>query len=192
MAESSCQVENCEAVDRLRRGLCGKHYHRLRAHGDPLITLTPRYATDAEACRAAIAEITAAGCWLIKPTRIQVTGYGVIQRRGKQRLAHRLSYEAFVGPIPDGLQIDHLCRVRACFNPEHLEPVTARENILRSPFTQASKHAATTHCPAGHEYTPENTRFYAKTGGRPYRLCKSCARARGRAYYAKKKTRAAA
>lgn len=76
------------------------------------------------------------GCWIWQPPGAS-HGYGQIMRRAavgaKQQslLAHRVSYEAFVGPIPEGLQIDHLCFVPKCVNPEHLEPVTAVENIRR-------------------------------------------------------------
>jgi hypothetical protein len=70
------------------------------------------------------------GCWLWDGY-ISTTGYGSIKFQGRIGSVHRLSYESFVGPIPEGLQIDHLCRVRACCNPEHLEPVTSRENTIR-------------------------------------------------------------
>lgn len=83
--------------------------------------------------------------------------------------AHRFSYEHFVGPIPDELEIDHLCRNRACINPWHLEPVTSKVNTLRGD-TQARRNAQKTHCPAGHPYNEENTR-YSKDGSRSCRLC---------------------
>lgn len=84
-------------------------------------------------------------------------------------------YEAFVGPIPDGLQIDHLCRVRHCVNPAHLEPVTIAENVRRGA-------AAQTHCKYGHEYTPENTVIHH--GGRE---CRTCNRIRSRRRYYEKR-----
>lgn len=74
--------------------------------------------------------------------------YGVMWHDGKQRYAHRVIYEWLVGPIPDGYEIDHLCRVTLCVNPDHLEAVTPEENRRR---------AAPTHCAKGHERTPENT-----------------------------------
>ena len=89
--------------------------------------------------------------------------------------AHRLAYEMFVGPIGEGLTIDHLCRNPACVNPAHLEPVTMRENLMRGDTLTAQK-AAQTHCVHGHEFTPENT--YVKANG--CRLCKACTRERVR------------
>src|SRR5688572_21764976 len=69
--------------------------------------------------------------------------------------AHRLMYVALRGPIPDGLELDHLCRNHACVNPWHMEPVTGRVNKLRG-TSPSAVHAAKTHCPKGHAYTPEN------------------------------------
>lgn len=84
------------------------------------------------------------GCWLWQSV-IGKDGYGKFATSGTTKpLAHRIAYELFVGPIPEGLQIDHLCRVRRCVNPEHLEPVTQLENVRRGIWAQA------THCKYGH------------------------------------------
>lgn len=105
------------------------------------------------------------GCWLWGLSLDKSTGYGQITIANRVYKAHRVSYEAFVGPIPAGLHIDHLCRVRNCVNPEHLEPVTPLVNTRRSPIT----HGNETHCPQGHAYDEANT---YRAGGR--RLCRKC------------------
>lgn len=107
-------------------------------------------------------------------------GYGRFYVDGRGALAHRWAYEYFIGPIPPGLQIDHLCKNRSCVNPEHLEAVTGSVNVRRSSNAEAARRRAkaTTHCPRGHEYTPENT--YQTSGGRACRICK---RELGRAHY---------
>jgi len=101
-------------------------------------------------------------------------GYGRIHFDGKARKAHRISYELSRGEIPSGLEIDHLCRNRCCINPDHLEPVSRRINVLRgkSPKQLSDWQKSKTHCPQGHEYTLENT--YIKVGGG--RDCRSCQR----------------
>lgn len=107
------------------------------------------------------------GCWeWIGSTN---GGYGKITINKRTYKAHRVTYELFVGPIPAGLDIDHLCRNHGCVNPAHLEPVTRRENLLRGVGTTA-RNAAKTHCPRGHAYTPENTHRRAD-GSRRCRIC---------------------
>ena len=116
-------------------------------------------------------------------------GYGQLRIGRKMVLAHHLSYEHFVGPIPKGLQLDHLCRVRGCVNPRHLEPVTQRENILRG-VGIAALNAKKTHCKNGHEFTPENTRPQAhisKDGTKRGRSCLACHRLSSKALRDKKK-----
>lgn len=103
-------------------------------------------------------------------------GYVVMSVRGKQVKAHRHIYELWRGPIPAGLQIDHLCRNPSCVNPGHLEAVTAWENQARSTITSVGK----THCPQGHPYAGENLRIERTKLGYCQRRCVTCARQRGR------------
>ena len=109
-------------------------------------------------------------CWLW--TGAKTGGYGVFGH--PQRRSHRLSYEWLVGPIPEGLQMDHLCRVRACVNPDHLEPVTQQVNLLRGETIVAAR-AAQTSCVRGHPFDEDNT-LIVKNG----RMCKACLAMRAR------------
>lgn len=110
-------------------------------------------------------------CWIWQKF-IRPNGYGEIGAgKGRSNYAHRVAYEEWVGPIPEGLQIDHLCRVRSCCNPEHLEPVTGKVNVLRSE-SFAAIYAKATHCTQGHEFTPENTYIRPGRGGRDCRECR--------------------
>jgi HNH endonuclease len=105
-------------------------------------------------------------------------GYGRIRVDGESRLVHRVAWQLFVGGIPDGLTLDHLCRNHACWRPGHLEPVTLAENKARGE-SPAVLNARKTHCARGHEYTPENT-IYLSRGGR---VCRECNRQRQAARY---------
>jgi hypothetical protein len=97
-----------------------------------------------------------------------------VPNRGQQ-LAHRASYEAFIGPIPCGYDVDHRCHCRNCVNPTHLEAVWHRENARRSTSPPA-KNASKPHCPQGHPYSQENT--YHRPDGR--RVCRTCDREHSR------------
>lgn len=127
------------------------------------------------------------GCW-VWPGAHYI--YGYIKIRGKQHYVHRVAYELWKGPIPDGLQMDHLCRRTLCCNPDHLEAVTAKENVRRAGkaarqkggFVRGAQLQARTHCPSGHEFTTENTRFW-----RGARVCRTCAAANQRAYMERKR-----
>jgi hypothetical protein len=117
------------------------------------------------------------GCWEWIGA-ISDVGYGKMGHVGKCAYAHRLAYEHYVGPIPEGLVIDHLCRNRSCVNPDHMEPVSHRINLLRGESMSAI-HAKKTECPKGHPYAGEN--LYAHpNGSRQCRTCKREARAEGR------------
>ena len=118
------------------------------------------------------------GCWLWEGAQND-EGYGQMYVDGRLEYVHRLSYRLFKGPLPEGWRPDHLCRVRCCGNPDHLEGVTHGENIRRGFELKAPK----THCPRGHEYTADN--IYTNKKGAVH--CKTCGNARSRAdYWAKK------
>jgi hypothetical protein len=111
------------------------------------------------------------GCWDWTASK-DLGGYGMFSvARSQSRRAHRISYQMFVGQIPDGLVIDHLCRNRGCVNPEHLEPVTASENAKRG--LMGDLRPPTTHCVRGHEYTADNTRHVVR-GGYKTIVCRAC------------------
>ena len=113
-------------------------------------------------------------CWLWTAAK-NAYGYGIVRIAKKNRYAHRHIYELLVGPIAVGLDLDHLCRVRNCVNPAHLEPVSRRENLLRGE-TISKRNADVTHCPQGHEYTPENTYVRRrKNRSGEIRFCRACA-----------------
>jgi hypothetical protein len=109
------------------------------------------------------------GCWLWLST-IGNDGYPQINVDGKTKRAHRISYEASKGAIPSGLTIDHLCKQPVCVNPDHLEAVTLRINLLRSSGITAVM-SRKTHCLRGHELSGDNLYIYP---GR--RICRACSR----------------
>ena len=107
------------------------------------------------------------GCWLW--TGAKTKGHGVIGRTSGTRYVHTIVYELMVGPIPEGLEPDHLCRKRACCNPKCIEPVTHKVNSLRGVGAPAV-NARKTHCSSGHEFTEKNT-YITKEG---WRTCRTC------------------
>lgn len=120
--------------------------------------------------------VTANGCWEWSGSRYP-TGYGKSKKSVGAGYAHRASHEAFIGAIPDGLQIDHLCMNKPCVNPDHLQAVTPSVNVRRAPNHASKRGRWKTHCLRGHEYTPENT--YNTPRGT--RACIECGRAAVRA-----------
>lgn len=112
------------------------------------------------------------GCWLWTAS-LKPKGYGEYHHEGRVSYAHRVAFASLVGAIPDGLQLDHLCRTRCCVNPAHLEPVTSGENYRRSPITISAIRRAIEVCRHGHQFSPENTRLSTKNG-RTTRVCRAC------------------
>lgn len=122
------------------------------------------------------------GCWIWLAS-LDRHGYGLFNfAGGRGGPAHRYSYSAGIGAIPEGAQIDHLCRVRRCVNPMHLEPVSSRENTMRSPIAVTAVYSRQQACKHGHDYTPEN--LYLINGRR---RCRACARRNNRDAYARRR-----
>ena len=127
-----------------------------------------------------IAEPDANGCWLWTAST-NPKGYGKVWWNGRLPGAHRVVYEILKGEIPQGLQLDHKCKVTRCCNPSHLEPVTNCENSLRGAGA-GPKNIAKTHCPRGHELSADNLvpAVWIKRG---QRNCLICSRALSRAWH---------
>jgi len=164
----TCSIEGCPKPVYARRpskGWCVTHYRRWMSHGDPLTILTDRGKPLIERFMKRV-EIQPDGCWMW--TGATTRGYGQfsVAHTAGRRVAHRWSYEYHVGPIPEGLTIDHLCRNPSCVNPEHLEAVTIHENLMRGD-TPAARNAAKTTCPRGHPHERQS-----EQGLRRY--CRQC------------------
>ncbi len=114
--------------------------------------------------------IKADGCWLWRGAHFR-SGYARVKYRGKDTVAHRISWKLTYGDVKNGLELDHLCRNRWCVNPVHLEPVTHRENEIRG-HTFIRDNFLKTHCHKGHPLSGEN--LFVRKGGR--RRCKACER----------------
>lgn len=129
-------------------------------------------------------------CWIWTGTITKHGGYGVLNIGKKQYKAHRAAYETWVGPIPDGLTLDHVkargCTSRLCCNPEHLEPVTSIENVMRGE-SPPMIFGRQTHCVNGHPFAGENLKPRRMRDGRVYRDCRECSRERVRRYQARKR-----
>lgn len=150
-------------------------------------TLLPRFADKIK--------IDEHSCWIFNAAKDRA-GYGRFCHEGKNILAHRYAYEQLLGPIPDGLHLDHYrnnegprnapCS-KACCNPEHLEAVPHAVNVRRGRGGQYQ--ASRTHCPQGHEYNERNTYHYTKPAGTPGRGCRVCRGIRSRECRARKNGR---
>lgn len=118
------------------------------------------------------------GCWVWTAGKDR-HGYGAVRWAAKVHKVHRAYLKELGHDVPDGMDVDHLCRNPSCANPNHLEVVTHAENMRRSPIAIVSINACKTHCLNGHEFTLENTYMVPKTGAR---MCKACAKERRKRY----------
>ncbi len=173
-----CSVNGCEQPKRAG-GFCTLHYQRFRKTGDPGPARPQKFrGWDTERRFRAYVQVGKDhDLWI---GGLSSDGYGSFYLKGKKISAHRMAWELANGPIPDGLELDHLCSVRACLRLSDLELVTHHENVLRGQGW-AAKHARSTHCPRGHEYdmvlapTPKRP-----NGGRWCSICtKDYRRAKG-------------
>lgn len=172
MSNVICSEPNCNRPTK-KRGLCNACYKRKRGNGS-LPVVRPIFTSLEDRFFAKVNKTEK--CWLWTGC-IRRGGYGWFRAEGRSKLAHRVSYEIHKGPIPDGLSLDHLCRVTSCVNPDHLEPVTRGENVLRGEGLSA-QNARKTHCPKGHPYNAVNTEIQRDRKGRRGRRCRVCHRAR--------------
>lgn len=171
--EKQCLIDNCEMPAR-SRGYCNIHYMRWYQYGDPLAGGPLRSTvTTLNRFHAGYIINPETGCW--NWTKKKTKGYGALKINGKTVSAHRFAYLTFIGPIPNGYQLDHFeCNNPPCCNPYHLRATTPRENTLRSNAISA-QNARKTHCCNGHEFNQANTRIVQTNSG-IRRICKVCAR----------------
>lgn len=179
MAKRICTIDGCEGRA-AKRGWCSKHYQRWWKTGDPEVVLRSPRGRALDRFNHYVKR-DANGCWIWQGYRDQ-RGYGRMREkmRAPSEMAHRWSYAYFVGPIPEGLVLDHLCRTPACVNPEHLEPVTNYENVVvRGTTSVSAVNARKTHCVHGHLLSGSNL-YMRPNGGQRY--CRLCMAARSKEY----------
>ena len=165
-----CSVDACPTRVE-SHGYCVKHWRRVQAHGAPDVLVRP-WDADLRFERDHVVNAVT-GCWHWAGKDRNQFGHARWFVGGKHLCVHRWAYERFVGPIPEGLVIDHLCRNPGCVNPAHLEPVTQPENVMRAETAITTINAKKTHCKWGHEFSIENTAM-SHNNGRPSRQCRHC------------------
>ena len=186
-SKATCSIDGCERPV-VARGYCKRCYYRGRRSGDlAVVSVQLRWPENL----LQRMEPQPNGC-IYFAGHILSTGYGGLEYPGGT-LAHRAAYEHFVGPIPEGHELDHECHNtsgcvelndaclhRRCVNVDHLAPKPHRDNLLASPNTFAGINAAKTHCKRGHEFTSENT-YLNPRGSRVCRTCRAEGKVRARA-----------
>lgn len=191
--QSNAICKNCQEWKVVRsRGLCNNCYRAFLKEAKRSGTFVPLIARSRQSPFEKVMSRTdkqVDGCWLYTGA-LAADGYARVKDTSTDRalLVHRVVYDELVGTVPDGLVLDHLCRVRNCVNPQHLEPVTDAENIRRGVRARLGER---THCAEGHEFTPENTvpqRRKTKSGVTLTPVCRTC---RNAYYRAKTKERRA-
>lgn len=172
LPKQPCTIAGCDRPGTQGGGLgwCNTHYRRYQRHGSPFVTSrivgddVARFETYVRQGEAPEHAPELGPCWLWMGA-LTPDGYpSMATGDSPTASAHRWSYRHHVGPIPDGLELDHLCVVARCVNPWHLDPVTHEENVRRV-------NARKTHCPQGHPYDEANTRWQRNGTGR---VCKTC------------------
>lgn len=160
------------------RALAARRWYHLHSTRPRRLPLMERFWSKVEKTK---------GCWFWNGG-LNDDGYGIFANSCGSQFAHRFVYEKLVGPVPKGKEIDHLCRVRRCVRPSHLEPVTHAENIARGDYSGnmnlAELKRAKTHCPQGHPYSGDNLIIDGTSGAR---RCHICTNEKARRYQNKRK-----
>lgn len=179
---ATCSFDGCGREIEARQ-LCHSHFERAR-RGKPLQKILD---TDLARFLAHVTKLKS-GHWIWTGSTASGGRYGVARFHKRNRPAHVAAWLLFRGDIPDGWDIDHLCRKTMCVNPDHLEPKTHRNNVLVGESPTAL-NAAKTHCIRNHEFTEENT-YVKRDGGRDCRACRASEEGRQRQREATRRWRA--